>query len=915
MMQTQMECDSDLCSSESECSQTGLDTEYLPPQRPAPSSDEEDLKSASQSKKRSSEEAVKGSDTSSSNNDDEQRGKCSLQKQKDPKTNLKRKKKKQNGNQKVKVNVTVTVKTCTKREDKKRVWDKKHYCFYCGKPNIKMARHLQRKHMDLKDVAYAFSFPSGSKERKVLLEQLRNKGDFKHNVKVLEKGKGELVTWKQPSEKASVQDYLPCSFCFGMFAKKDLWRHRASCKCKELYMKEDTKNTRGRVQSHAARLLPIAASSNGCQDIINNMRQDDVSFHIRSDPLICRYGESLYARHGRMRSRHQYISQRMRELGRFTLAAKKMDKTVRGLEDLCAPSKFQLVVSVAKRLTEFSPGKNEYGKPSTAVRIGFCLKGAVDVLIGQTLINDDDLAEKRAKKFLELLEKNWKNSVSVSAHQTIQEKRWNKQDDIPLTKNVMTLRDYLRMVEEKARGELMQQLSLAAYKALNEAVLAQVIVFNKRREGEASRLTLEAYKKASASPINEDIYETLSPLEKELSKSLTRIEVRGKRGRKVPVFFTDRMKESIDLLIKIRDEAGVPAENPYLFARPGVNTNIRGCDCLRKFAEESKAENPELLRSTKLRKQVATLCQLLDLSEQELEQVARFMGHDIRVHRDFYRQTDKTFQIAKISKLLFAMEQGTATLSGRNLDTLDPSACGKNPVPTSESVQQRKRKHGEEVDEDGGSDLSSPKKRHEPCSENENSHLDELSSPEKRREPCSEDRNSDLDDRSPETKKKREKRGKHTKTVEATVVAVDQSPGTRQKASQKKKKMKKRGKHTKTVEATVVAVDQSPGTRQKASQKKKMKKRGKQNKSVEEGVLEKPVLKVKRPWSDAERSAVHKHLSNFMAERRVPGKEPCLHCLKKESALDGRTWKDIKNFVYNTIVTLNRRSVRKKLAL
>lgn len=63
--------------------------------------------------------------------------------------------------------------------------------------------------MELKDVAFAFSFPEGSKERKVLLEQLRNKGDFKHNAKVLEKGPGELVIWKQPSGEASVQDYLP----------------------------------------------------------------------------------------------------------------------------------------------------------------------------------------------------------------------------------------------------------------------------------------------------------------------------------------------------------------------------------------------------------------------------------------------------------------------------------------------------------------------------------------------------------------------------------------------------------------------------------------------------------------------------------------------------------------------------------
>ena len=57
--------------------------------------------------------------------------------------------------------------------------------------------------------AHAFSFSPGSKQRKKLLESLLNKGDWQHNIKVLEEGNGEIVTWRQPTEKASVQDYLP----------------------------------------------------------------------------------------------------------------------------------------------------------------------------------------------------------------------------------------------------------------------------------------------------------------------------------------------------------------------------------------------------------------------------------------------------------------------------------------------------------------------------------------------------------------------------------------------------------------------------------------------------------------------------------------------------------------------------------
>ncbi|XP_073730904.1 uncharacterized protein [Misgurnus anguillicaudatus] len=1022
-------------SSESELSScAGLDPDYKPGQSSS-SSDLSPDKGSSWKKPMMSSEILECSDTNSSDS--------AIKKTENTRTYVKKHHKLHKIKKTDTSKLNVTLKICTRREDKKRAWDKRHYCLYCGKSQLKISRHLERKHMDVKDVAYAFSFSLGSKQRKSLLEQLRNKGDFKHNSKVLEKGRGQIVTWKQPSDKASVKDYLPCPYCFGMFKRKDLWRHQSSCRTrKSCVTDEKTKNRRSRIQSRAASLLPIAASSDGCQSIINQMRQDDVSFHIRSDSLICNYGESLYAKHGRVKSRHQYIAQRMRELGRFMLVAKDMDKTVNYLEDLCVPSKYQLVVSVAKCLTQFSPGKNEFGKPSTAVKIGFCLKGAVEVLIGQTLMNEDDLAEKKAKKFLELLEKNWRNSVSVTAHQTIQEKRWNKDDDIPLTKNVIALRDHLRMVEDEARKELTEQMDLHAYKTLNESVLAQVIIFNKRREGEASRLTLDVYMKASTSAINEDIYKTLSPLEKQLSKLLTRIEIRGKRGKKVPVFLTKRMKASIDLLVQKRVEAGVPAENPYLFARPGVMTNIRGCDCLRKYAKKSKAENPELLRSTKLRKQVATLCQLLDLSEQELEQVARFMGHDIRVHRDFYRQTDKTFQIAKISKLLFAMEQGTQTLRGKNLNTLAP-ACGEGPTLNSVGVSPRTKKKRVKLAEDGGSDLSSPEKTRQSCHEADGSDVDDdcsganlkknptpnknrrrrqtksgetkyegfdLSSPEKRLNSCHEADGSDVDDdcsganlkKNPTPNKKRprqtksgdtkyggsdlsspEKRLKSCHEADGSDVDDDCSGANLKKTPTPNKNRRQR--QTKSGETKYEGFDLlSPektrqpcreadgsdvdddcsGANLKKNPTPNKKRRRRQTKSGEtkyggadlsflekrlkscreDGSSESDVddecsganllkkntpnkkigrqtksakvsakVNVKRPWSEAERSAVHKHLAKFIAERRVPGKLPCMKCIEEEEALNERSWKDVKNFVYNTIVTLNRRSASRKL--
>lgn len=116
---------------------------------------------------------------------------------------------------------------------------------YCKKSNLKMARQLQRKHIEETDVAYAFSFPFGSKQRKTLLESLRNKGDWQHNLKVLEEGNGELVTWKKPSKKASVKDYLPCQHCYAMFKRTE--------------------------QKASSQLLPIMESSEGIQTVIHSM--------------------------------------------------------------------------------------------------------------------------------------------------------------------------------------------------------------------------------------------------------------------------------------------------------------------------------------------------------------------------------------------------------------------------------------------------------------------------------------------------------------------------------------------------------------------------------------------------------------------------------------------------------------------
>ncbi|KAF3839538.1 hypothetical protein F7725_018255 [Dissostichus mawsoni] len=84
-----------------------------------------------------------------------------------------------------------------------------------------MARHLLRKHSSEQEVAIAKCHSPSSKKRQLILEGLRRKGNFHHNIEVLETGQGEIVTYRQPSEPAHADEYLPCNLCFAFYKKKN----------------------------------------------------------------------------------------------------------------------------------------------------------------------------------------------------------------------------------------------------------------------------------------------------------------------------------------------------------------------------------------------------------------------------------------------------------------------------------------------------------------------------------------------------------------------------------------------------------------------------------------------------------------------------------------------------------------------
>lgn len=573
----------------------------------------------------------------------------------------------------------VVVQPVQRRSDKKRMWDKRHYCAYCNKPQSKIARHLERIHGDELDVAAALCHKKGSNQRNELLMRVRKRGDYLHNYDVMEKNKGMLVTCRRPVSATSGGDYDMCEFCFGFFARNSMWKHRKNCaQFRHAKATGIAKNRR----AHSAANLTLLPVSNGASaalksNVLPHLNNDRISFVLKQDELIMTFGSHLYKKHGSKQT--VYIKQRLRELGRLLITVRDSNEDIRALSDCIAPQYFGVVVAGVKILCGYDEEQHAYKVPSLALKIGHSLKAVANILKGNGLKTGNSDLQKLAKDFRDLCELEWHTEVSGAALDTLQVRKYNKIDMLPLAADVKRMFEYMEDTINQIMAAIQAKFSSQLWSQLCRLVLAYLVIFNRRRGGELERLPLANYEARSKGAVSPDYTCGLSDFEKKLCATLERVEMRGKKGRKVAVLFTEFATNAVDVLIKLRLQAGVDENNPYLFARCNSSSldPQRSSECIRFVAEQAQVANRESVTSTKLRKQVATQLQLLALKDNEMDVVADFLGHDIRVHRQFYRLPEGTLQLAKVSKIFMALERGDLQkFHGKSLDEIEPGAAG-----------------------------------------------------------------------------------------------------------------------------------------------------------------------------------------------------------------------------------------------
>lgn len=163
-------------------------------------------------------------------------------------------------------------------------------------------------------------------------------------------------------------------------------------------------------------------------------------------------------------------------------------------------------------------------------------------------------------------------------------------------------------------------------------MIAFILLFNRRRAGEVGKMKVKNFldaKMVQPDMENDEVYKNVPPIERELAADNLLVKLIGKRHRHVPLMIPSFMLEGMDMIVEpsARDAMGIPKANKFLFPVRTPDGHMEPCGILRRFTRNKafRLKHPERIRTTKLRKNLATAVQYLNLQGSQLDSLARYM--------------------------------------------------------------------------------------------------------------------------------------------------------------------------------------------------------------------------------------------------------------------------------------------------
>ena len=213
---------------------------------------------------------------------------------------------------------------------------------------------------------------------------------------------------------------------------------------------------------------------------------------------------------------------------------------------------------------------------------------AVEAVVKLGLVVEIDVEGATNVVFMEVFEAEWSDLISSPALRSLNDCKLQKEVTLPLTEDLKVLSNYLDKTINIISINLRKNVTMKSWLSLSKTVLVKLITFNKRRGGEAARMTLDNWVKKPnwGAHANQDILSSLNTFEKKLATEMDLLKINGKKGRHVPVLITPGLKEAMTLLVNTRNQAGIDKNNNYFFAN-SRSEYIRPWAALKELAKDS----------------------------------------------------------------------------------------------------------------------------------------------------------------------------------------------------------------------------------------------------------------------------------------------------------------------------------------
>jgi hypothetical protein len=166
------------------------------------------------------------------------------------------------------------------------------------------------------------------------------------------------------------------------------------------------------------------------------------------------------------------------------------------LSNIIVRQYFDVIVEATKEIcgaTTDESGRNTFMRPSLGTKIGHGLLKCAYLKKTEAIKCKEKKMVKQADYFISLHATEWVKYISGRSLMTMKLKRLKGPEELPDTNDLVKLKDHLDSVISQLVQKITRRYSYSTYRNLLEYTLAALILFNKRRGGEAAKLLLRTY--------------------------------------------------------------------------------------------------------------------------------------------------------------------------------------------------------------------------------------------------------------------------------------------------------------------------------------------------------------------------------------------------------------------------------------